>query len=387
MPIIIAAALLGMAAPDRAPPPLLSAAALSPFIARELAPGIHLLGTPPDFLGSAVSNITIIEQRDGFVLIDSGASAGHGRAIVSYVRSLGPKPVKALLFTHWHGDHPLGASEIRRAWPKLRIIATDATKRAMLGPAMQGVSLRPDEKYEVAIYNQVSATLATLASRRADPAATDDQRARYDRMGRELLDFAASYRGTHIVPPTETFAERLLLDDPERPVELRYLGRANTEGDAIAWLPRQRIVMTGDIVVSPVPFGFYSYPADWLTTIERLKGLNFALLVPGHGEPQTDSVYLDRLSATIRDVRAQVGALAGQGLTIDEVRKRVDFSAQTEMFGTTPRLKRGFETLWLTPMIENAWREAKGLPIVQGGEDAQRAKSTPAGAGKTRTVR
>ena len=43
-------------------------------------------------------------------------------------------------------------------------------------------------------------------------------------------------------------------------MRLRFLGRANTEGDAIAWLPRQRIVMTGDVVVSPTPFGFFSFP-------------------------------------------------------------------------------------------------------------------------------
>src|SRR6188768_3639851 len=46
--------------------------ALAPFAARELAPGIHLLATPPDFLGPAISNVSIIEQSDGIVLIDSG---------------------------------------------------------------------------------------------------------------------------------------------------------------------------------------------------------------------------------------------------------------------------------------------------------------------------
>ena len=376
----IAAALLTLTAPAQAAATSPGAAELAPFAARELAPGIYMLGTPPDYVGPAIGNVEIIEQRDGFVLIDSGATAGHGRKVAAFVRALGPKPVKALVFTHWHNDHPLGASEIRKAWPRVRIIATPATRDAMLN-VMDSVGPRPDQKYEVSIYNQASASLAALAPRRADPALTAEQRARFDRYERALRDFSASYHGTYRVLPTETFADKLLIDDPERPAELRFLGRANTAGDAVAWLPEQRIVMTGDIVVSPVPFGFFSYPADWLETIAKLKALNFALLVPGHGEPQRDASYLDRLAATIRDVRDQVGPLARQGLALDEVRKRVDFSSQTALFGTTPPLRRGFESLWLQPMIENAWREAKGLPIVQGGEKVA-PTAPPAGSSR-----
>jgi glyoxylase-like metal-dependent hydrolase (beta-lactamase superfamily II) len=363
-------------------PAIAQPASLSPFVEQELAPGVHLLATPPDFLGPAISNVTIIEQRNGYVVIDTGGTAAHGRVVADYIRSLGPKPVQAVLFTHWHNDHPLGVSEIRRRWPNVRIISTAATKRALLSPALQGVGRTPDDKWDVYIHNQVSASLVTIAGRRADASTTDEQRARYDRMARELLDFADAYHGTYFVPPTETFSDHLLLDDPDRPIELRFLGRANTEGDAIAWLPKQRIVAAGDIVVAPLPFGFFSYPADWLTVIDKLKAMDFALLVPGHGEVQTDRAYLDKLSATIRDVRAQVGPLAKQGLSLEETRKRADFSAQTAIFGTTPRLARGFEGNWLQPMVENAWREAKGLPIVQGG-----GETTPVSVRAKRAVR
>ena len=155
--------------------------------------------------------------------------------------------------------------------------------------------------------------------------------------------------------------------------------RANTDGDAIAWLPRQRILVTGDIVVSPIPFGFFSFPESWISVLQRLKGFDFALLVPGHGEPQRDATYLDRLIGTIADIRAQVAPLARQGLGLDEVRKKVDFSRQSDIFGTTPRLRAAFEPLWLTPMVENAWKEARGVPIVQGEGEA-----TPASVRRTR---
>lgn len=348
---------------------------LIPFTAREIAPGIHLLATPPDYLGPATGNVTVIEQADGVVLIDSGASAAHGRRVVQFVRTLTGKPVKAVLLTHWHNDHPLGVSEIRAAWPRVRIISTGQTRTGLLGPASTSVGPRPDERFDTMILNQIADSLPRIRAMRANAENTEAQRARYDRMAREMEEWGRDYRGTHLVPPTEIFTDRLMLADAERPVEFLFLGRANTDGDAVAWLPRQRIVATGDIVVAPTPFGFFSFPESWIGVLERLKGMNFAVLIPGHGEPQADTAYLDRLIATIRDIRAQVGPLAREGLSLDQVRERVDFSAQTAIFGTTPRQRLQFEGYWLRPMVENAWLEARGDPIVQGEGEATVANS------------
>lgn len=348
------------------PLPAAAQPAIAPFAARDLAPGVHLLSTPADYVGPAISNVSVIEQSDGVVLVDSGGTIAHGRAIVAYVRSITRKPVKAVLITHWHNDHPLGIAAIREAWPRVRVISTAATRTDLLGPTMTSVALAPSEHFETQLLNEASQGVAQVRGLAAAPSTTPEQRARYERYVVSIMDFARAFRGTYLVPPTETFTDQLLLDDRERPVRLMFLGRANTDGDAIAWLPRQRIVMSGDVVVSPIPFGFGSYPEDWIRVLERLKALDYALLVPGHGEPMTDTAYLDRLIATISDIRTQVGALAHQNLTLEQARERVDFSAQSAIFGTTPRLRAGFQSLWLAPMIENAWKEARGEPIVQG---------------------
>jgi glyoxylase-like metal-dependent hydrolase (beta-lactamase superfamily II) len=134
--------------------------------------------------------------------------------------------------------------------------------------------------------------------------------------------------------------------------------------------------MSGDMVVWPTPFGFFSFPGDWIQTLGRLKALNYAILIPGHGEPQTDTAYVDRLIGSIEDIRAQVGTLAKQGLSLEEVGKRVDFSRYRDLFGTTERAKTLFKAYWTDPMIENAWKEANGLPIVQGEGEVTVAKQS-----------
>lgn len=339
---------------------------LAPYAPREITPTVHLLTTPHNYYGPVTSNVILIEQQDGLVVIDSGLAAGHGRAVVNYARMLTTKPIKAVAITHWHNDHPQGVSAIRDAFPNVRIIATSATEAGMLGPEAGLVGFRPDAKLETELEKQVAQAREGLQQLLADPATTADRR---ERIRKSLADYdqiLADYKGTYIVPPTETFERELLLDDPEVPVRLMFLGRANTNGDLIAWLPNQKIVASGDIVVWPIPFGFFSYPADWIETIGKLKALGFKTLIPGHGEPQWDSSYLDKLTTAIADVRAQVGPLAKAGMPLDEVRKKVDFSKSIAMFGTNPRIRANAQGLFFDPMIPNAYKEARGEPIIQG---------------------
>lgn len=290
-----------------------------PFAAREISTEVHLLSTPADYYGPVVGNVSIIEQRDGFVLVDTGLTAANGRAIVNYVRARSNKPVKAVVITHWHNDHPQGASAIREAWPTARVIATGETRKGMLGPALgEMVGLEPGEQYVAKARELNAQQQEALDKLIADPATAPDRVERAKRMKVDFAAFAESYGGTHMQAPTETFDKELRIDDPAVPVEVKFLGRANTAGDAVVWLPRQRIVMSGDMVVWPTPFGFFSFPGDWVQTLGRLKGLGYKTLIPGHGEPQTDTVYIDRLIGSIED---RYGAHVGRGIRSRHVRQ------------------------------------------------------------------
>lgn len=341
---------------------------LTPYTARVLAPGVHLLATPPTYRADVTSNIVVIEQSDGLVVVDSGRMAADGRRVVAFVRSISRLPVKAVLYTHWHHDHPGGASEIRAAWLNVRIISTDATLAALSGPALRYIGLQPEERFETQLREERQGLIAQIDEQLQNPEHDEAMRQRYQTMRADVVTRLEDIPGTYLVLPTETFRDELLLDDPVRPVRFMFLGRANTEGDAVAWLPNERIVMTGDVVVMPVPFGFFSFPGDWINVLERLKALNYAILVPGHGEPQTDTAYVDKLITSITDFRTQVAPLAQQGLTLDEVRARMDYTRQQELFGDTPRNRLLLEPFWQRTMTVNAYREARGEPFEQGDE-------------------
>jgi glyoxylase-like metal-dependent hydrolase (beta-lactamase superfamily II) len=339
---------------------------VTPFVAHEITPKIHLLSTPDDYYGPVIGNVVLIEQSDGFVLVDSGLSAGNGRTVVNYAKSLSPKPIKVVMITHWHNDHPQGVSAIRDAFPKVRIIATRQTEAGMLGPEAFDIGYSPSPKWDEAAAKLLARSKEQLQKLLDDPATAPDRKERIRKAIPQYEAFNESFRGSYIVPPTETFERRLVIDDRDIPVEIIHLGRANTEGDALAWLPKQKIVATGDIVVSPIPFGFGSFSADWIQTIGKIEALGFVTLIPGHGMPQSDSSYLDKLVAALTDLRTQIAPFAKAGTPIDEVKKKVDFSKSIEAFGTTPRIRANAQALFFEPMTGSVYRELRGEPIVQG---------------------
>jgi len=329
-----------------------------------VAPGVWTFAEPR-FQVQPIGNVTVIEQSDGLVLVDSGGSPGSGRRIVAEIKRLSRKPVKAVIITHWHGDHPQGLSEILKAWPNARTVATRATQAHLRDRKTMNTPAAFDPAADDAFYKRGQGFIA-YSQRMADQAASPSEKAGWSAATRLFTQYAEDMRGAVTISTAEAFDERLDLPDARTPIEVRFLGRANTDGDAVVWLPRQRVLVSGDIVVAPFPFGFGSYPADWLRTLDRLRAYDFAVLVPGHGPPQRDRAYLDRLGAAIAEVRATVAPLAAQGLSLEDVRKRADFAAQAQAFvGDDPWLRRWFNEYWIAPLVASAYKEARQEPIVQ----------------------
>ena len=130
----------------------------------------------------------------------------------------------------------------------------------------------------------------------------------------------------------------LRIDLGGRTVELRHLARGNTKGDMLMWLPEERILATGDIVVAPTPYGFFSYPKSWAGVLRELKSFGARTIVPGHGDVMTDTAYLDLLAETMDLVASQVDAQARAGKSLEETRAAMDWSAVEPRFtGGDPR--------------------------------------------------
>lgn len=350
---LMAAAPAAAMAPDPAQAPRVFARQ-----AVAVAPRVHLIFKPhpadPPFEG----NVTVIEQSTGLVVVDAGGSPASGRNVVAQIRRLSKKPVRFLVYTHYHGDHNLGAGAFRAAWPGVVIVSTAKTRENMTGPPMAYVRTYAKS------YGDMADFAATQA---ADPKLPAPVREGWARTAKAGPGMVAGYSGLTVFPADVTFTDRLAIPDPEAPVEVMFLGRGNTDGDAVVWAPKQRVLAAGDLVVAPIPYAAHTYPGEWIATLGKLEALDFAVLVPGHGAPMADRAYVDQVIAALETVRAQVGPLARAGVPLEEVRKRVDLKAMTAGFTHgDPWLDVIIGAVFTGDLISNAYKEARGETVVQG---------------------
>ena len=144
-------------------------------------------------------------------------------------------------------------------------------------------------------------------------------------------------------------------------MELRHIAPGNTKGDMFLWLPEERILATGDIVVSPTPYGFYSYPRSWATVLRELKTFDAKYIVPGHGDVMTDTAYLDLLAETMDLVASQVDAAVKAGKSLDETRAVMDWSPVEKRFtGDDGMLPFLFNIWFKTPIVEAQYNLSSG---------------------------
>jgi glyoxylase-like metal-dependent hydrolase (beta-lactamase superfamily II) len=158
-----------------------------------------------------------------------------------------------------------------------------------------------------------------------------------------------------------TFEDRVTLRLGNRDVQVMFLGRANTGGDAVVYVPDAKVVATGDIVVHPFPFAFGSYIGDWAVVLRKIIAMDATSIVPGHGPVMHDTNYLVTTAELMESLDAQVRAAYKPGVSVEDVRKAVDLSAyRKRICGDDPTLLANFDNSVVGSGISRAYQAAKG---------------------------
>lgn len=262
-------------------------------------------------------NTGVIVGTTGVFVIDSCYLPSRAKADIALIRKVTPLPVRFLMTTHWHFDHNNGAVAYRDAFPGVTLLAERNTARW----------IELNQEYWKALSTASgSPRRESLAKLEADATTLPDVIARRKA---ELAELAT----LEVVPPTQVFDGRLSLDFDGTPIEIENRGPANSPDDSTIWLPRERILFAGDILVkSPLPYVGASWPVHWAKVAHDLEAIPAALIVPGHGPVMTDHAYTrsiaDLLDATLTRVEALVRkgrsvAQVQDELNLDDVRARV----------------------------------------------------------------
>lgn len=160
-----------------------------------------------------------------------------------------------------------------------------------------------------------------------------------------------AYQDRELRMPDISFADELVYDDGEMRVELMYFGHGHTKGDAVAYLPRQKILFSGDLCVN----GAFNYLGDantksWVEVLNRLQGLDIETICPGHGGIAGKEL-LETQKQYFVQLREQVLGAVRAGKSIEETKAAVDIPMYKEWTGVDV-LERN---------IENVYAEIAGL--------------------------
>ncbi len=126
--------------------------------------------------------------------------------------------------------------------------------------------------------------------------------------------------------PNVTFSEEAEVDLGDFPVRLLHWNSAHTRGDSFVFLPKQRILFGGDVVINrffPIMADSDSSGANWIQTLERLEKLDPAIVVPGHGEVGNVAL-IESMHEYLVFVRDRVQEMKSQGISITEVETKLD---------------------------------------------------------------
>src|SRR5438093_8735811 len=217
-----------------------------------------------------------IEMKDYLIVVDANFPSG-AEACLADIKKTTQKPVKYVFDTHHHGDQSYG----NPVWTKL-----GATTLAHVG--------------------------VTEEMKRYEPK-------RWQEAAKERKDVASLNLCTAELPK-QTFKEnKMVLDDGSRKVEFHFLGWAHTRGDGFVYLPKEKILCTGDAVAN----GPYNYlgdgnSANWPDVIAKAQRLDVTTVLPGHG-PAGGKEVLSGQVQYLTELRKAVGEAVKAGRKLDDV--------------------------------------------------------------------
>ncbi|HEY2396094.1 MAG TPA: MBL fold metallo-hydrolase [Rudaea sp.] len=278
--------------------------------------------------GLVQGNITLIVGEQSALVIDTGQFPAVARRVIADMRKLTDKPVRYVAITHWHMDHYMANSEFADAWPGLTIIAQDFTapmmdkygaRYARLGPKLEE-NMKPLRDMLASGKTPDGGEIAPDRRARVEAAIADMEA---DRPEFELM----RYRGADM-----TFENEIDIDLGNRMVKLMHLGRGNTAGDLVAYVPDAHALITGDLLVHPVPYSYGSYLTEWSVVLGKLADLDATVIVPGHGPVMHDKAYVRQVRELLDGVVGEVKRVWKPGMSGDDVRKVMDLSKQRDAF-------------------------------------------------------
>ncbi len=295
----------------------------------------HAVGTGALTVGA---NSAIIINENDVTIVDTHISPAAAWVLLDELKGITTKPVRHVIVTHFHYDHAHGTQVFGK---DVEVIGHEFTRDMLLHDA--------EGKLFKSYVAGLPASIETLKGRQA--AETDPARkTQLDAQLESAEANRAAQAEVQAVPPTVTIKDKMTLYRGNREIQLLYLGHGHTGGDVVVYLPKERILCTGDLMTNGTSNMIDGFADEWVNTLESLKKLDFDSVLPGHGEAFTGKEKITAYQTYLRDIWIQVGQFKKQGLSAEDAAKKVDMTAHKAAFPTITAA--GVNPQWVARMYE-----------------------------------
>ncbi len=254
-------------------------------------------------------NAAVVINDKGVLVVDSHSTPSSARALMKQIAAITKLPVRYMVNTHFHSDHARGNAAYQSPYPReVTVISTDTTRQAL-----QDIETGRLAKEAADAPGKAAAARAAYEKDKT-PAAKETWQ--------QLERYAKELKTMHVVLPTMTFDKSLVLHDKAHDVFVLFLGRAHTGGDAVVYLPKEKVLVTGDLITQWGPGMGDGYPNEWPKTLEEIGKLDVQTVIGGHGKPGGREM-ITNLRAYMVDLLAEVRKEFAKGTGLDEAKKVV----------------------------------------------------------------
>jgi cyclase len=301
----------------------------------KVADGVYAaIGKPGIF-----SNAAIIVTERGVVVVDTHLRPSWARDLIGEIAKLTDKPVRYVVNTHWHFDHVQGNMAYQAAFPQgTEFISHHDTREDIIGKAIPNVRQNLET---------LPNTIAQLKSRLArgtnadGSAMTDSAKQALQRQIVNQESYLEELKTLEITIPNLTFAKSLSLFSDDRHVQLLDFGEGHTRGDIFVYLPKEKVLVTGDMLVGGLPFMRDAVPLAWASTLEAVGKLEVDYIIPGHGEVQKGKDRLHLVVRYLKDLYAAVRVQVDKNVPVEEAVKAVGDQLAPEYEQHFPNFRSG----------------------------------------------
>jgi cyclase len=273
--------------------------------------------------GGMGSNIPIIVNDHNVMVVDDGATPATARALLEDLKLITDNPIRYVVNTHFHYDHTDGNSVFP---PEVEIIAHEYVRTKMLT-----FNVLEIEPYKTSQKTRMPALIESLKKQiedEKDPA----KKAELEKQLAAAQTLSDQLKEIKPIPPNVTYTTTMVLHAGQREIQLLFLGRGHTGGDTVVFLPKERIVCTGDLMESRPAYLGDAFFDEWIATLDELKKLDFTVVLPGHGKPFSDKGLIAAFQGYLTDVMNQVANLRRRGVSPEVAAQRVDLTSHQKDF-------------------------------------------------------